>query len=145
MSEFRANLANIANMQQGGGKTDLIYPDLSYKVMSVIFEVHNKVGNKWREIDFCNVIGAVLKREKINYEREKKVSLKFEGSKFAECRLDFIIEGKIILEIKKVWKITEGEIKQVLRYLETTGLRLAIVVNFKHKRIEYRRVVNSQI
>jgi GxxExxY protein len=133
-------------MQKGGSNNiGLVYPDLSYKAMSIIFEVHNKVGNKWREVDFCNAIETVLKREGVKHEREKKVSLEFEGSKFAECRLDFIIEGKIILEIKKVWKITDGERQQALRYLEATGLKLAIVINFKHKRIEYRRVINSRI
>jgi len=131
-------------MQKGGGDSNVVYPELSYKVMSVIFEVHNKIGNKWREIDFCNAIETLLIRENINYEREKSVSLEFEGRKFADCRLDFIIGSKIIVEVKKVWKITENEIKQVLRYLDVTGLRLAIIVNFKHRRIEYRRVINPK-
>lgn len=133
-------------MTQGGKNTDdLIYPKLSYKVMSIIFEVHNKVGNKWREVEFCNAIETILKREGISYKREKKISLEFEGNKFAECRLDFIIEDKIIIEVKKVWRITDGEIKQALRYLDATGLKLAIIVNFKHKRIEYKRVVNPNV
>lgn len=130
-------------MKQGGAKiSGLIYPELSYKIMSVIFEVHNKVGNKWREIDFCNAIEIVLKRDKINYEREKKVAMEFEGSKFAECRLDFIIEKKIVVEVKKIWKIGEGEIKQTLRYLDATNLKLAIITNIKHNKIEYRRIIN---
>ncbi len=81
-------------MNKGGkiNKTELVYPELSYKIMSIIFEVHNKLGNKWREIDFCNAVEIALKRDKINYEREKVVSLEFEGSKFAECKLDFVIE-----------------------------------------------------
>lgn len=127
-----------------GGKSNLIYPELSYEIMSVVFEVHNKVGNKWREIDFCNAVEAILKIKGINYEREKKVSLDFEGHKFAECRLDFIIDNKIIIEVKKVWKIDDGEIKQALRYLEASCLKLAIVVNYKHKKIQYCRVVNPR-
>lgn len=129
---------------EGGKNNNLIYPDLSYEIMSVIFEVHNKVGNKWREIDFCNAIETVFKIKGMNYEREKKVSLDFEGHKFAECRLDFIVDNKIIIEVKKVWKIDDGEIKQALRYLEAAGLKLAIIVNYKHKKIQYLRVVNSQ-
>ena len=129
---------------QGGKDNNLIYPELSYEIMSIIFDVHNRVGNKWREIDFCNAIEAILKIKGINYEREKKVSLDFEGQKFAECRLDFVIDNKIIIEVKKVWKIDDGEIKQALRYLEATGLKLAIIVNYKHKKIQYRRVVNAR-
>ncbi|MFH1427048.1 MAG: GxxExxY protein [Patescibacteria group bacterium] len=130
-------------MGQGGeNKKIIIYPEISYEIMSIIFEAHNKVGNKWREIDFCNAIETLLIKRKINHEREKIVKLEFEGRKFADCRLDFIIENKIVLEVKKVWKITEGEIKQALRYLDATNFKLAIIVNFKHKRIEYRRVIN---
>jgi GxxExxY protein len=59
-----------------------------------------------------------------------------------EFYIDFIIDNKIILEIKKVWKITQDDIKQVLRYLKATKLRLAIIANFRHKRLEYRRVIH---
>jgi len=41
-----------------------------------------------------------------------------------------------------IWRITDNDIKQALRYLKTTNLRLAIIANFKHKRLEYRRVLN---
>jgi len=127
-------------MEKGG--STIIYPELSYKIMSLVFEVHNKLGNKWREVDFCNAFETLLIREGLKYEREKKLDLEFEGRKFANCRLDFVIEEKIVLEFKKVWKITDNEIKQSLRYLDVTGLKLVIIINFKHKRIEYRRVVN---
>ena len=131
---------------KGGVKNNsIVFPELSYKIMSVIFEVHNKIGNKWREIDFCNAIETVFKKNGISYKREETIDLKFEGSKFAKCRLDFIIADKIILEVKKIWRLGDSEVKQALRYLETTNLKLAIIINFKHKRIDYIRVINSNI
>jgi len=56
--------------------------------------------------------------------------------------VDFIIDNKIVLELKKVWKITQDDIKQVLRYLKATGLKLGIIANFKYQRLEFRRVLN---
>ena len=63
--------------------------------------------------------------------------------KLGEFYVDFIIDDKIILEVKKVWKISEDDMKQVLRYLKATGLKLAIIANFRHKKLEYKRVLNS--
>lgn len=135
MSEYLANKAN----------NEIVYSELSWRLMSAIFEVHNKIGNKWREQDFKNALEIIFKKNNISYEREKLFSLNFEGEKFADCKVDFLIEGKIILEIKKIWKITEQEIKQVLRYLDATNLKLAIIANFKYSKIQYKRVVNPKV
>ncbi len=68
--------------------------------------------------------------------------MEFENEKLGEFYLDFIIDGKIVLETKKVWQITADDIKQLLRYLKATKLKLGIIANFKHKTLEYRRVLS---
>ena len=130
-------------MNQGGN--NLVFPKTSYKLMSLVFEVHNKIGNKWREKDFCNAFETLLIREKISYKREKTVKIEFEGKPFATCRLDFIIDNRIILEFKKVWQLGNNEIKQALRYLDAANLKLAILINIRHTRVQYIRVVNPKI
>jgi len=124
-------------------KEKVIYPELSYTLMGILFEVHNKSGTKYQEKHYQKAIEIKLKELNIPYKREEKVTIEFGKEKLGEFYIDFIINDKIILEIKKVWKITQDDIKQVLRYLKATNLKLAIIANFRHKKLEYRRVLNS--
>ncbi len=126
--------ANITNK--------LIHPQLSYIIMGILFEVHNKLGSKYQEKHYQKAIEIKLKELKIPYQREYKTEVYFEKEKLGNFYLDFVINDKIVLEVKKIWQITDDDIKQVLRYLEATSLKLGILVNFKPQKLEYRRVLN---
>jgi len=137
---------NSAQMTQITNNTNtnmdkVVYPELSYIIMGILFEVHNKLGTKYQEKHYQRAIETKLKQSKISYKREMEVGIDFENEKLGDFYLDFIVDNKIILETKKVWQITQDDIKQVLRYLDATNLKLAIIANFKHKRLEYRRVL----
>lgn len=125
-------------------KANLVYPELSYKLMGVFFEVQNKLGNKFLEINLGNAIEAIPIRDKVKYEREQPITLNFEGGKLGDFFLDFVVEDKIILELKRVYTITPNHIKQALRYLDGSNLKLCIIVNFTYKKIQYKRVINPK-
>ncbi len=120
----------------------IVYPKLSYILMGILFEVHNKLGIKYQEKHYQNAVEIKLKELNIPYQREVKINVKFSNDNLGDFYLDFIIDNKIVLELKKVWKITQDDIKQVLRYLKAVNLRLGIIANFKHKRLEYRRILD---
>jgi GxxExxY protein len=127
---------NITNEEK------LVYPELSYILMGILFEVHNKLGTKYQEKHYQRAIEIKLKELNIPYKREVKVNVEFGKENLGEFFIDFIIKNKIILEIKKVWKLTQDDVKQVLRYLKATKLKLAILANFKYRRLQYRRILN---
>src|SRR3989344_5971847 len=109
---------------------EILYPELSYMLMGILFEVHNKLGNKFQEKHYQKAIETKLKQLKIPYRKEEKIEVEFEGEKLGDFFLDFLIHNKIVLETKTVPVITAGDTKQVLRYLKAKGLRLAIIANF---------------
>ncbi len=123
-------------------KGKLVYPELSYILMGILFEVHNKLGTKYQEKHYQRAIEIKLAELKIPHQREAKIEIEFGKEKLGEFFIDFIINNKIILEVKHVWRITQDDVKQALRYLKATKLKLAIIANFKHRRLEYRRVLN---
>jgi len=123
-------------------KEKLVHPELSYILMGILFEVHNKLGTKYQEKHYQRAIEIKLIELKIPHKKEVKVDVEFDEENLGEFFIDFIIDNKIILEVKKVWKITQDDVNQVLRYLKATRLKLAIIANFKHERLEYRRVLN---
>ena len=120
---------------------ELLYPELSYQLMGVLFEVHNKLGTKYQEKHYQRAIETKLKLLGVSYIREVKTEVTFEGSKIGDFYADFVIDGKIVLETKMILRITADEVKQVLRYMDALDLKLAIIANFKYPKLQTKRVV----
>lgn len=110
--------------------------------MGILFEVHNKLGNKYQEKHYQKAIAIKLGKYSLLDKKEVQIKTKFEDEELGEFFADFIINNQILLETKVIWKISQNDIKQVLRYLEATGLKLGIIANFKHNKLEFRRVLN---
>ena len=80
--------------------TKLIYPDLSYKINGVLFAVHNELGRFRKEQQYADAIEGQFKKLNIKYEREKILPPSFESEVKGRNKVDFIVEDKIILELK---------------------------------------------
>lgn len=85
-------------------KNKLIYPELSYLLMGVLFEVHNKLGTKYQEKHYQRAIEIKLKELEIPYQREVKIVAEFNKESLGDFFIDFIIDDKIILETKEFGK-----------------------------------------
>ncbi len=120
----------------------IVLKDESYRLMGLLFEIHNKLGPVYKEKHYQDAIEEILKREKISYEREKKLILQFENLPVDNFFADFIVDGKILLEVKATKNITQEDIRQVLRYLRSADVPLGIIVNFRSDKLESKRLVN---
>jgi len=120
----------------------LIYPDLSYKINGILFAVHNELGRFSNEKQYADAIENFLKRLHIAYEREKVLPPSFENEQ-KRNKVDFLIENKIILEIKAKNILTREDYYQVKRYLVALNKKLGIIVNFRKRYIEPKRILNS--
>lgn len=123
----------------------LIYPELSYKINGVLFSVHNTLGRFCNEKQYADAVEGHLKRLNMNYEREKALSSSFDNEFEGRNKIDFLVENKIILELKAKRILTREDYYQVKRYLSVTYKKLGIIVNFRKKYIEPRRILNSLV
>jgi len=123
----------------------IIYPELSYKINGILFAVHNELGKFRNEKQYSDAIENYLKVFKINYEREKALQPSFEGEIKGRNRIDFLIDDKIVLEIKTKRVLDREDYYQVKRYLITLNKKLAILVNFRQKRLNLKRILNPSV
>jgi len=123
----------------------LIYPELSYKIMGVLFKVHNDLGPSYTEKQYQKAIESQFKKNNIKYKKEKIIQLPYEDEKIGDFYADFVVEDKIILEIKTVKFLRVQDVKQVLKYLEALNLKLGLLVNFRKQRPQYKRIINNKI
>ena len=121
--------------------SELLYPELSYKVTGLLFKVHNKLGPTYQEKYYQRAIEEELKDANISYTRELPVEIGYDDKKFGRYSLDFLIDKKLVLEIKTVRYLHPKFIDQVLAYLNTLQLRLAIIANFKKDKLECKRII----
>lgn len=123
------------NTNDTNGRPDkLIYPELSYLVTGICFAVHNQLGRFSREYQYCNTIEQRFKEAGIPYERER--SIKQSGN-----QLDFLIDGKLVLEVKAKRLITKEDFYQLQRYLQSTQKKLGLLVNFRNRYLKPIRII----
>lgn len=123
----------------------LVYPELSYKLVGILFEVHGELGNRYQEKYYQRAVEITLKKQEIPYKKELSVSLVFDGENIGKYFLDFLIDDKIVLELKVKPILTKTDYKQVRAYLNSSKLKLGILANFYGNSLEYKRILNSSI
>lgn len=121
----------------------IILKEESYKLMGVLFEIHNQLGPVYKEVHYQGAIEALLKKESIPHIREKEIPIIVAGTKVSSVFADFIIDGKILLEVKAKYFIKHEDIRQTSRMLKAENIPLAIIANFKRESLEYKRIINS--
>jgi GxxExxY protein len=113
---------------------------ISYKVIGACMEVHSKLGPGFPEEYYQNALDYEFRLREISFETQKAVEVFYKDISVGLNYLDFLIDEKLILEIKSIKIITNIEIFQVIKYLAATGLDLALLVNFGKESLEYKRI-----
>jgi len=120
----------------------IIYAELSYVITGLCFNVHNELGRFVKEKQYADLLEEYLKNNKINYLREKEILSNIIG--VSGNRPDYIIENKIILDLKAKKFISKDDFYQMRRYLEAANYKLGLVVNFRNTHLKPLRVLNSK-
>jgi GxxExxY protein len=110
--------------------------------MEAVFEVHNTLSPGFLENVYEQALAYELELRGIPFERQKMVTVYYKEREVGSHRLDIVIDGKILLELKAVSELTDVFKQQTLSYLKATGLKLGILLNFGTRRVQYTRIVN---
>lgn len=121
----------------------VLHPELSYKICGLCFSAHNELGRYRNEKQYADAIEVALKENKIIYIREKRMTPSFEGENCCRNIPDFIIDDKIVLDLKAKAIITKEDYFQMRRYLASGNFKLGIVVNFRQKYLRPKRILSG--
>jgi GxxExxY protein len=124
-------------------KKDLIYPELSHKITGCAFEVFNELGFGHAEKFYQKALALQFKKAGLKYKEQAYAPVTFKGAVIGRQYLDFLVEDRIIVELKKNNNFSKGNIDQVKQYLISNNLQLALLINFSPSGVISKRIVNS--
>jgi len=120
----------------------VIYKKLSYEVVGCLYEMYNSVGFGYQEKHYQRILAEIFKEHKLKFEKELLGRIIFNNKIIAKYFLDFLVENKIIVELKVVNDFYTQHINQVLTYLKAHNLKLGILVLITKDGIKYKRFLN---
>ncbi len=121
-------------MSYGRKKIDLLYEDLTYEIRGILFEVHRELGRFAKEKQYADLLEKKFTEREIKYKRELVIS-------DSGNIIDFLIEDKIILEIKAKPFLLKIDYYQLQRYLQSSQIKLGLLINFRPVYLNPQRVL----
>ncbi|MBI2295689.1 MAG: GxxExxY protein [Betaproteobacteria bacterium] len=104
--------------------------DLARAVIGGAIEVHRDLGPGYSESIYEEALAHELARSGIGFERQKSFRVNYRGRTVGEGRVDFLIAGKLVLELKAVERLLPVHKAQVISYLRATSCSLGLLINF---------------
>jgi len=127
---------NVTNV-----KEEIVYKDLSYKIVGLAMQVHNELGPGFLEKVYENALMVLLQTNGIRASQQFPIIVTFHGHIVGDYFADILVEDLIIIELKAQDRIADIHKAQTLNYLKATKFRLAYLINFGKHRLEYERLV----
>lgn len=121
-------------MNSNNKNSKLIYPELSYVITGICFAVHNELGRYCREKQYGNLMEEKLNEIKLPFKREFTIG-------DTGNIVDFLIDNKIILEFKVKQLILKEDFYQIQRYLQASGIKLGLIINFRNRYLKPIRII----
>ena len=115
--------------------------DITYEIRGAVFEVNKILGSGFLEKVYENALLIELKNRGLKAESQVPLKVTYKDKIVGDYFADIIVESQVLVELKTVEKINKIHEAQLLNYLKTTGIQVGLLVNFKSKTVEIKRLV----
>jgi GxxExxY protein len=122
-----------------------IKDDLTFKVIGCAMKVHSTLGNGFQEVIYQRALAIELRNAQIAFVREQEMPIFYLGEEIGTRRADFLIEGKVIVELKAVIKMEDVHLAQGLNYLVAYDLAKGLLINFGARSLEVKRLKHPRV
>jgi GxxExxY protein len=122
---------------------ETIYPDseLTSKIIGCAMEVHRVLGNGFQEVIYQRALAIELANQGLTFSREHEMDILYKGEHIGQRRVDFFVEGKIMVELKAVIQLEDVHLAQAINYLEAYKLTIGLLINFGSRSLQFKRVM----
>lgn len=121
----------------------IVYRELSYRITGLLFKVHRELGKMCRERQYGDAFEKLLKEQVVKYEREKALPIPAIDNPGTNI-VDFSVGDKVLIDFKAKPFVTKDDYYQMNRYLDASGYKLGLIVNFHNTYLKPIRVINPR-
>ena len=115
--------------------------DITYAINGAVFEVNDVLGPGFLEKVYENALLVELKSRGLKAKKQIPITVAYKDNIVGEYLADLLVEDKVIVELKTVENLDKNHEAQLLNYLKATGLHVGLLVNFRHKKADIKRMV----
>lgn len=124
--------------------TDFKYGDITEKIIGAALKVHSSLGNGFQEKIYGRALAIELKNVGLEFVREFSMPIFYNGRNNGNRRVDFFVEGKVMVELKAIIQLEKVHLAQAKNYLETYNIEVGLLINFGSISLEFKRLMNNK-
>lgn len=119
------------------------YNPLTHKIIGCAMEVHKFLGNGFQEVIYQRALSLEFEKQGIGFARELEMPIYYHDIEIGIRRVDFLVEDKILIELKAVSELDNKHLNQIMNYLEAYRLEIGLLINFGENSLKFKRFVKS--
>lgn len=121
------------------------YEDITKRIISSAMKVHATLGNGFQEVIYQKALKIELPYQNLSFLREMEMPIFYREEQIGSRRVDFFVEGCIMVELKALIKLEDVHLAQAMNYLEAYKMEIGLLINFGARSLEFKRVHNNKI
>ncbi|HQV79222.1 MAG TPA: GxxExxY protein [Chitinophagales bacterium] len=118
--------------------------EITYKINGCAMKVHNTLGNGFQEVIYQRCLAIELRKAGLDFVREQEQTIFYEGEDVGTRRADFIVEGKVIVELKALIILEDVHLAQAKNYVVAYGFPIGLLINFGAVSLQFKKVFNPK-
>src|SRR5690554_3892266 len=120
----------------------MILDELTYNINGCAMKVHNTLGNGFQEVIYQRCLAIELERAGLEFEREKEHDIFYDGIRVGRRRADFVVEDKVIVELKALVNLEDVHLAQAKNYVVAYDKPIGLLINFGARSLQFKKVFN---
>lgn len=123
---------------------DGAHSELTRRIIGCAMEVHRTLGNGFQEVIYQRALAIELAAQGLEFVREQEIPIFYKGVEIGTRRVDFFIDGVVMLELKATIALEDVHLAQAKNYLEAYRLDVGLLINFGARSLEFKRVFRTK-
>lgn len=125
-------------------KTPEEFNDCTSRIIGCAMRVHTTLGNGFQEVIYQRALEIEMASEGLGFVREMEMPIFYKEVQIGTRRVDFFVEGEIMVELKAIIELEEVHLAQGINYLEAYNMKTGLLINFGAKSLQFKRLLNKK-
>lgn len=123
-------------------RDDILFPELSYTIVGCAYEVFNNLGSGLLEKQYQKAMATEFELKGLKFKEQVHYPLEYKGVSIGKGFMDFLVDDKVVVELKRGEHFSRNHINQVNAYLLHSGCQLGLLIQFAKDEVRVKRILN---